>query len=81
VASLIIDERDASDEHATSTWAGRLDQSDAFAMPGSTREPVRELVVEEAPPAPNPAVVHQMPRPAPRLDVMKERYPLLRNAM
>ena len=39
------------------------------------------VVVEEAPPAPNPAVVHQMPRPAPRLDVMKERYPLLRNAM
>jgi hypothetical protein len=35
-------------------WAGRLDQSDAFAMPGSTREPVRELVVEEAPPEPAP---------------------------
>jgi uncharacterized repeat protein (TIGR03809 family) len=39
------------------------------------------VVVEEGPPAPNAAVVHQMPRPAPKLDVMKERYPLLRNAM
>lgn len=39
------------------------------------------VVVEEGPPAPNAAVVHQMPRLAPKLDVMKERYPLLRNAM
>ena len=41
----------------------------------------RLVAAEEAPPAPNAAVVHQMPPPARRLDVMKERYPLLRNAM
>ena len=39
------------------------------------------VVAEEAPPAPNVAVLHQMPPPALKLDVMKERYPLLRNAM
>ena len=42
----------------------------------------RPLVVAE--PAPSPAsaaVVHQIPPPARRVDVMKERYPLLRNAM
>ena len=39
------------------------------------------VVAEEAPSAPSAAVVHQMPPPARRLDVMKERYPLLRNAM
>ena len=41
----------------------------------------RLVVAEEAPSAPNAPVLHKMPRPAPRLDVMKERYPLLRNAM
>ena len=39
------------------------------------------VVAEAAPSAPNAAVVHQMPPPARRVDVMKERYPLLRNAM
>ena len=41
----------------------------------------RLVAAEEAPSAPNAPVLHKMPRPAPRLDVMKERYPLLRNAM
>ena len=39
------------------------------------------VVAEEAPPAPNVPVLHKMPPPALKLDVMKERYPLLRNAM
>ena len=39
------------------------------------------VIAEEAAPAPSAAVVHQMPPPARRLDMMKERYPLLRNAM
>ncbi len=40
----------------------------------------RPLVAEQAP-APSAAVVHQMPLPARRVEVTKERYPLLRNAM
>ena len=39
------------------------------------------VVAEEAPSAPNVPVLHKMPPPALKLDVMKERYPLLRNAM
>jgi len=39
------------------------------------------VVAEEAPPAPNVPVLHKMPPPTLKLDVMKERYPLLRNAM
>lgn len=40
------------------------------------------VVVEQVPPTPSAAVVHQMPLPAARkLDAVKERYPLLRNAM
>ena len=47
------------------------------AVPESPR-----VVVEQAPPTPSAAVVHQMPLPAARkLDAVKERYPLLRNAM
>jgi uncharacterized repeat protein (TIGR03809 family) len=38
-------------------------------------------VAEEAQPAPNVPVLYKMPPPALKLDVMKERYPLLRNAM
>jgi uncharacterized repeat protein (TIGR03809 family) len=52
-------------------------QGKVAAVPESPR-----VVVEQAPPTPSAAVVHQMPLPAARkLDAVKERYPLLRNAM
>jgi uncharacterized repeat protein (TIGR03809 family) len=51
----------------------------AADVPAAVQRPV--VVVEQAPSAPSGAVVHQMPLPARKLDVMKERYPLLRNAM
>jgi len=42
----------------------------------------RQLVVsDEAPSAPDTPVLDRMPLPALKLDVMKERYPLLRNAL
>jgi uncharacterized repeat protein (TIGR03809 family) len=44
--------------------------------------PERPLATaEQAPPVPSVAVVHQMPLPARKLDAVRERYPLLRNAM
>ena len=51
----------------------------AVDVPVAVESPL--VVAEAAPSAPNAAVVHQMPPPARRVDVMKERYPLLRNAM
>ena len=49
-------------------------------VPVAVNSPV--VIAEEALPVPSAAVVHQMmPPPARRVDVMKERYPLLRNAM
>lgn len=48
-------------------------------VPAARESPL--VVAEDAPPVPNAAVVHQMPSPARRVDMMKERYPLLRNAM
>ena len=42
----------------------------------------RQLVVaDEAPSAPDAPALDKMPLPALKLDVMKERYPLLRNAL
>ena len=52
----------------------------AAEKPAAVERPL--IVAEQAPPAPSAAVVHQMPLPAARkLDAVKERYPLLRNAM
>ena len=52
----------------------------AADIPAAVERPL--VVAEQAPPAPSAAVVHQMPLPAARrVEVMKERYPLLRNAM
>ena len=39
------------------------------------------VVADEAPSAPDAPVLDEMPLPALDLDVMKERYPLLRNAL
>ena len=54
-------------------------RSVAAEKPVAVERPV--VVAEQAAPAPSAAVVHQMPLPARRVEVTKERYPLLRNAM
>lgn len=50
----------------------------ASKVPAAVERPL--VVAEQALPAPV-AVVHQMPLAARKLDAVKERYPLLRNAM